>query len=82
MKIINSKTDKFLIQCVELDLYDILYDFASGQITNAVLQTDNLLKKYKSTGAIKDYHIVKISTTSIEVDIYIPRKIRIKCQIP
>jgi len=81
MRVIKTKVDKYLIECIEIDLYDLLYRFSLGQIvsTNNV---SNLLNKYKYNGAIKDFYIIECKSDLIVVVVFVPKKVKIRCKAP
>ena len=80
MRTINTKPDSYLIQCVEIDLYDLLYKDLAKQLKNPLLEELNdLLMKYKNTNVISKYHIVRCISGEIILDIYAPGKTRLVC---
>jgi hypothetical protein len=84
MRIVNSSPDKFIIECIEIDLYDILYKAHAGSwgATKTHYEVDCLLIKYYKSNIIKSWTVgVKFDVTEIMVEVYIPRKVKIVCKI-
>jgi hypothetical protein len=83
MRVINAKPDKYLIECIELDLYDLLYKNMTNQLSNSlVTEAADLLDKYRLSNAIRDFNVVETKPNYIKVEVFTPRKIEIICQIP
>jgi hypothetical protein len=84
MRLVNSKPDKFLIQCIELDLYDLMYKAQFPQTKNWHIdkEVESLLNKYITSGAIQRFNIIKVTMWEILVHIYSPQRAKIHCQIP
>jgi len=83
MKVLNTKPDPYLIQCIEIDLYDILYKQSINKL-GASLTTEvrKVMREYKRRGLIHRYRIVALSLKRIVVNIYAPGKVKISCVIP
>jgi len=89
MRLLNSNNDKFLIQCIELDVYDLLYKAHSvnpkWDLRKLMDETHDLLHKYVGAKAIKSctYRVMITGHMKcVEVELYSPYKIKIKCEIP
>jgi len=84
MKLLNSKTDKFLLECIEIDLYDILNRAQTPQpkIFTVRSEASTLLWKYIAGGFITDFDIISAAMDNISVRIYAKRKTIIRCQVP
>lgn len=82
IKVINTKPDKFLIQCIEIDLYDLLYRNSINQNFHLSNEVSNVLDRYKVKNDIKDYIIQDYDDNRIIVDIFLPKKVKVECIIP
>lgn len=83
MRVLNSRPDKFLIQCIELDLFDILSKHMLNQLNRSLAEeAEDLLKKYRSSGMLKDFNILSTGVDFIKVEVYIPKKTEIECRLP
>lgn len=84
VRVINAKPDKFLIHCVEMDIYDLLYKSSVNNWIPRKLsdEVSDLLRKYVSAGLIKRFSNLHVgSNTDISVKIHIPKTVEIKCSI-
>jgi hypothetical protein len=81
MRVINTNPDKYLIECIELDLYDLLY-IPQVQGWDLKKEVESLLQKYQASGVIQRFHVVFAMAWDIVVHIYTPRKIKIRCCNP
>ena len=86
MRILNTKPDKYLVESLELDLYDILYkailnQWNSDQTLDAV---SDLLVKYHASGFIGSRWDIRVSypIKTIEVTVFSPKKIKIRVVTP
>ena len=84
MKVLNSRLSKnFLIECLEIDLYDLLFKDATNQLaTTLAIETYNLLEKYKNQNLINDFVFNLCKPGVIIVDVYIPNRYRVHCKVP
>lgn len=82
IKVINTKPDKFLIQCIEIDLYDLLYKNSVNKYNSLSNEVLNVMDRYKVKNDIKDYVIQDCDETRIVIDVFLPKKIRVKCIAP
>lgn len=93
MKLVNSNPDKFVIECIEIDLYDILYKAYANRWDNNKThkEVDDLLEKYLKAGVIKsslwgialsNRSIKGFVVSAIEVEVHLPRKTKIVCKMP
>jgi hypothetical protein len=86
MKLLNSNSDKYLIQCIEIDLYDLLYRAHSNQWNPMKLtaETTDLLNKYEKSGVIKGTHSIGTNAKMkyLYVEIYASKLITIRCDMP
>lgn len=98
MRIVNSNPDKFVIECIEINLYDILHKAIhnSWDPFKAKNEVSMLLEKYHDAGEIKDpppgcpvwsidvgsHASSGYTVTYIDVEVYLPRKTRIFCKMP
>lgn len=82
MRVINANPDKYLIECIELDLYDLLYKNWTSNSLILVTEVADLLDKYRLAGAIRDFSVLKATSCYIKVEVFTPRRIEIECKIP
>lgn len=84
MRVINASPDKYLVECIELDLYDLLYksEVNKWPLRTMIDEVWQLLKTYQSTNAIKKFDVIKISLGDVMVCIYAPGPKTIRCRAP
>jgi hypothetical protein len=84
MKILNTGPDKFLIECIEIDLYDLLYRANTQQWTRIKMadEVTDTLQTYQNTGAIVRFALLTVMIDRIFIKIYAPRMKLISCRMP
>ena len=83
MRIINTRPDKYLIECIELDLYVILYKAMTNILTYSIsTEVCDLLDKYQLSKMIKGFNVLRAKKKEITIEVFTPRRIEITCTIP